>query len=286
MIAIRNFLLVQLIVGIALVFGWTRLPGEPMDYLQQYPVAKRFLESTDREKQILLVGGSSLSFSVSAKTLSEALRLPVYNTGYHAGVGYKKTQDYIGGAFKPERDILVYSPEFGFIGQNPEYSRVYCALVFVLTVRLAAGAARKPSKFYDSRHFNDFGEITAHLEPEDHRKQFDPVPADLPTEEELKLFLQHIEGLRGEGFEVHFIPPMVDQRICTNWQDMERILQAVNATVNLEGAKHIEITRGRVCRPTENFFDTAYHMNEIGRRAKTEAFRQEISSLLKTKAAR
>ena len=74
--------------------------------------------SKGRQARILLMGGSSLGFSVSAEELTDRLGVLVLNLGVVAGMGYSNIWNNYRDNTDPEKDIIVLSPEYELLYIN------------------------------------------------------------------------------------------------------------------------------------------------------------------------
>lgn len=87
----------------------------------------------DANIRFILLGGSSIGWSVSAQSLSEELDVTVINLGVSAGVGYRNIFNFYEDFLDPRRDALVLSPEYGMIfnplSGKPNIS--YCQVLYL-----------------------------------------------------------------------------------------------------------------------------------------------------------
>lgn len=93
-----------LIIGVVLPYnkdGYIRAQKYKMDYLA----------APNRKPSVVILGGSNAAFGYDTKQLNEALPMPVFNAGLHAGMGMKFFLDDCSQYLK-KGDILVFSPEY------------------------------------------------------------------------------------------------------------------------------------------------------------------------------
>lgn len=295
---------IQIFILTAVILAWQSLPMGSGHYLLQYDVARHALGKNHDHQRVVLIGGSSLAFSVSAERMSDELSVRVYNSGYNAGIGFGRHWDLLASSLDPKTDILVYSPEARFLKRPSEYSEVFCRYIFIAKNLLylikypgclgslmrstgpgykrlyKTGRAFPEEAIYTVNSFDEFGDLVAHLDPPEATKPFKARGFPPPSFEEINSFLVHVAKLKSQGFEVYFIPTMLDARSCINWDERKNFLERLNRSVNGDAADAITITPDRVCRPQADFFDTSYHMNANGRAKRTTVFIEELRALL------
>jgi hypothetical protein len=77
------------------------------------------LQKNKAKQKILLIGGSSVGWGLSAEQIQNATSITTINLGHHAGYGLLDYQDFIISCLTPN-DIIIFSPEWEFY-DNPDF---------------------------------------------------------------------------------------------------------------------------------------------------------------------
>jgi len=77
------------------------------------------LQKYKAKQKILLIGGSSVGFGLSADQIQKATNITTLNLGHHAGYGLLDYQEFIISCLNPN-DIIIFSPEWVFY-ENPDF---------------------------------------------------------------------------------------------------------------------------------------------------------------------
>jgi len=94
------------------------LPFEK-NYLSAMVDKLEMLKKYKDKQKILLIGGSSVGFGLSADQIQKATNITTINLGHSAGIGLLDYQEFIITCLKPN-DIIIFSPEWVFY-ENPDY---------------------------------------------------------------------------------------------------------------------------------------------------------------------
>ena len=129
-----HFALLQLIILSVGLTVWVQSPKS--DFFNQHYLfglwdIRAALADNDAGDRIVLLGGSSIGFSVSAEELTRNLGVRVINTGIHAAIGYENIWYLIEDLLDPARDTVVVSPEYDMIPLGNAYSTEFCVVVFL-----------------------------------------------------------------------------------------------------------------------------------------------------------
>ena len=127
---IRTIAFTCLFVGVLFILNLI-LPYNPDGYMREYFVKTARLDSTDRNKVVIL-GGSNVAFGYDSKLLTDSLNRPVINAGLHAGLGLKFIVDDASRYLK-RGDILVLSPEYEHFFAATAYGGHPLADIFYLS---------------------------------------------------------------------------------------------------------------------------------------------------------
>ena len=77
------------------------------------------LQKYKAKQKILLIGGSSVGFGLSADQIQKATNITTINLGHNAGLGLLDYQEFIISCLNPN-DIIIFSPEWVFY-ENPDF---------------------------------------------------------------------------------------------------------------------------------------------------------------------
>lgn len=94
-----------------------------------FPTAKNYnsamvdkldlLKKNKSKQKILLIGGSSVGWGLSAELIEKATNITTINLGHHIGFGLLDFQEFIISCLTPN-DIIIFSPEWEFYN-DPNY---------------------------------------------------------------------------------------------------------------------------------------------------------------------
>ena len=83
-----------------------------VNYLASFEDKVNLIKQNSGRKRIVFVGGSSLTFGLNSKILSDSLNVDVVNLSLHGGIGLNNEIDLFLRYFDKERDIIIISAEF------------------------------------------------------------------------------------------------------------------------------------------------------------------------------
>ena len=274
-----------LIIGVVLPYnkdGYIRAQKYKIDYLA----------APNRKPSVVILGGSNAAFGYDTKQLNEALPMPVFNAGLHAGMGMKFFLDDCSQYLK-KGDILVFSPEYDQFygdlndGQSEMTDAFYlyrCHYPGIMSLKqmesvikntpaylrqkieynLFALAHLKTDPVYTLSSINKYGDVTwhwyhdrAHGKPDGHGLD---ERNNSFNENAFKYMVVKLNELKRKGIVIIMYPPAFEQ-------------QAYNGS--LKSIRYISKCLSQVgfpfvCSPKEctftkdNFYDTNYHLNHQG----------------------
>ena len=245
-------------------------------------ISNERLQRTQDRHRIVLIGGSSLAFSVSAQMLSERLQVPVRNLGVHAGLGYEALWEEFEGALDPRRDLVVLSPEYGLL--NGESTLLPCELTFfkrrvydlikrpqclpTAAVKMPAldlwfrVGKRFPKPSYRRDQFGPSGDVSFHYDLEGRSVQVAEVRRNLPKTQHVDTYIRFVkERIIGQGYRVVYAPTVVPEAACSG---LEARLKSIHQQIAGAIADVRDAQGATLCLPSEAFFDSPYHMNRRG----------------------
>ena len=109
----------------------TSLPINKYRYTMGYKKIYKKIKDTKGQKRIILFGGSSLAWGLSAKDLTNDLRILTLNSGIHGAMGTKRILSTVIDVIEKDKDLIVISPEYQSINQNfaKSRSKEYCEII-------------------------------------------------------------------------------------------------------------------------------------------------------------
>lgn len=280
-------------------------PHDTNNYLAAAIDKHRLLYSVESPR-IILVGGSNLAFSVDSKKIQEHFGIPVINMGLHADVGLRFMLNEVETALK-NGDIVVIIPEYEHFyqisvdGLPRELGSVikFCpecisgistpGQVFNVIggfFQMSEGdvfrsiqSPEKPNSVYFRQAFNEQGDLISHLKkadksaPNNHVydiKIISPNPA-------ISLLNSFYRSQNAADARIFFMFPAIPEDEY-NAQD-----DKINAFYELLASELKIPILGKpqdFLYPEDFFYDTVYHMNRIGRDARTDHIIELLSVAL------
>lgn len=278
-------LCVAVVVGLVL-FVWVPLSSTMAgSYLAAAFDKQSALAARNDKPSILIYGGSSVAFSVSAEDIADDLDVPAVNLGLQASLGLAPLGLYAP-QFRPPDDVLVLIVSPTIVGSVGQVSRAQCDLVFLQ--KSLAAALRTPSclpmvlwrqihdirnliaprdggaSVYQRQYFNGSGDMVGHLDR--------PAQPLLPifTMDEIdparvETYIRQIEALT-PGMERIVLPPPAAKGYCAaNGEALDALVAQVHAELDTSGHP----TAPLFCIDDTLFFDAFWHLGAQGRRQYT-----------------
>jgi len=289
------------------------LPGDENGYIFSD------IEKLDRLKKlpspkIILVGGSNVAMGIDSEMLERELKMPVVNTGLHAGLGlrflFERVREYV-----YEGDIVIISPEYenffddfyngygpiiaGMTASLPDHIRylsnfqqmkllitsvnsVLSSKIYNISLLVMKNSGDdesfKEEMIYSRNSFNQWGDVVSHLKKNSPGISPDKV-YDLSSRNENNEVFHYFNDvnryIRGKGALMIFtFPPFAESCYRRNEKSIEIIHQKIKHNSDI-------IIIDSPCDKNDDiyFFDNFYHLNAKGRMLRT---RRLIKSLNKT----
>ena len=120
------FLIFVLLIVFEQLFLTNFLPVNEKNYLYGYKNYFNRLEETSNKKRIILLGGSSLGWGVSAERITKVIGIETINGGIHAGMGYEGMYDLNRGYISKDNDLIVISPEYELLKNSNKSNDIFC----------------------------------------------------------------------------------------------------------------------------------------------------------------
>lgn len=281
-----------ILVGVYALILERILKIDESSYLSILGDDSRYLVEVD-SVDVLLVGGSSTAFSISAKQLSEELDAEVYNLGRHASIDLRLYLTEIAEVLnsRQKNPVILVSPELYAFRPHDNFDKTNCMLfpywefsdflrygclventVTALKI-LLRGAAQSDVSFYGSAYFNRFGDYEY---PADFPRT--SVQSDAPGN--LGVMSKYLESTLLDDLKeiyprVYFVPIVIPAFHCENSDFDSESFRFYIASANNEPRASYDFT---VCGADELFLDTSYHVDRELRQKRTE----EVSIFLRS----
>ncbi len=302
------FLLVSAALPALLFAAAFLLPSQFEEtYLGELALKKERLEETEGQK-IIVVGGSSAAFGIRSDLMEEELDMPVVNFGLYAPLGSRTMLeacfDEIG-----EGDMVIFSPE-----QNPEtlsfelqaeevwqafegdylsmfrffdeegLKKLQGAFPEFAVSKLKYALYGKPdvSGIYRRDSFNEYGDIAPGARPGNRMaEEYDPtqeINFSFFPEREFVEYLNEYAGRvaeKGAVFYYRFCPmnesAVTDESLLDDWY----LRLEEEADFTILGNPH------QCVMESGWFYDTNFHLNDVGAVVNTYRFVRDIKAQLR-----
>ena len=297
---IRNLILVSLGVALMIVFIFIATPPDAK-HLYHASVLKSSLLRNIPAPRIIIVGGSNVAFGIDSTLMEGEFDIPVINDGLHVALGIAPLNEVKG--YLQQGDIVIISLEYynftdeqSFYGQ-PQYladwiefspQRIwdvyepYKQMPSIYTIMLQRKINRQFNyylygfsyeagrNFYSGDQFDIHGDFIGHL-GEQGDVQFEIANSVYPINmiEGAYDFLEEFNQFaRSKGAMVFYEAQAHRQTNCdrTGKKELDRFFNRLKTRTTISLLTNLD----QLCLPDEYFYDTPYHLNEEGRRIRTE----------------
>jgi hypothetical protein len=277
------------------------------DWMGAYADKVRLLEQTPGPRMVL-VGGSGLAFGVDSAALAQSLRMPVVNTGLHAGLGLRFILGHVS-PFVRAGDLVIVIPEYGMLRDHDSEDPQIWAEALLSDVpeslhgatasdapELLAGfppyAQQKMvadplqlwlasrSQFRDYRctrsAFDAHGDETRHLAaPQPAHDFHEHIETDVAGR--VRMLREVVGRWEASGARVVVSFQAIDADVFdANRDAIEAIAQALRRALG----DRVMGTPGEARLPDDAVFDTPHHPNAKGRAMHTAHLTKELSAWL------
>jgi len=269
-------------------------------------IDKHHLLYSTESPRIILVGGSNIAFSVDSEKIQKRFGMLVVNMGLHADVGLRFMLNEVQPALS-SGDIIVIFPEYEHFYQIPvdglprELGSVikFCPecisgietpgqIFNMLTGFLQMSESdilrtlrgpEKPEKIYFRQAFNEWGDVTSHLKkadklaPNNHVYDIKIISPNAAIKS-LNSFYRSGSAVDAQVFVMFPAIPLDEYNAQEEKFTALYDLIATELDIPILGTPHDFLY------PEEYFYDTVYHMNNIGRDARTDHIIELLSAAL------
>jgi hypothetical protein len=282
-----------ILIGLDIGLSKTTLPINQFFYLLGFEKFRSHAEETIGQKRIILVGGSSLGWGVSAEKLSMELGVLTLNSGIFAGIGFKNFIRLIEDVIDKDNDILVISPEYEIVSEFSRFSRnadfcyisVYVGHTYPLEcmgqslnqIFRVFPTIDRSDPDYIRAGFNDFGDYVYRRTQKmniDYELNSDYCStwtlADLRN-----IYIPYIRDLQSHGYNVIYIPNFLLEGSCRETEKISQFHQALFDEFGVRGFEEPQLEFNELF-----FYNTRYHLTNEGVEMKTKVFENQLRSYL------
>ncbi|MCX7748017.1 MAG: hypothetical protein N2645_14200 [Clostridia bacterium] len=266
---------------------------------------KHALLQVEKDKKIVLVGGSNILYSLSAEDMTKKLGFNVINMGLNAGLGLKYNLNEIKPYLK-KGDMVVVSPEYGNFEDmywgNANLMQIYCLFPksrefiqkdHLMTLIMSNGLQFfqvKSQSYIDSvfvklansnTEINDYGDIVSKNKKRDVSKFRYSLKVNDQFEELCYKTLDEFSRFCHSNDITLFyaFPYLPDTEYERNRGDIEKIENKIGKIENM----HILYPSKTAKMDSKYFLDTVYHLTSQGRALRTCYTTEKIQSFLEQK---
>ncbi|MBE6575232.1 MAG: hypothetical protein E7654_03050 [Ruminococcaceae bacterium] len=302
-------LLAALIPAIALLLAGVLIPAQyKLTFLGALAPKYQRLNAIE-EPKVILVGGSSTAFGLDSALLEESVGMPVVNFGLYATLGTKLmldlSRDGIG-----EGDIVVLAPEIDaqtlslYFNAESTWQAAEADPSMLLHVggdnwgELLAGytgylgdkfdfyrgGTPDPTGVYNSRNFNEYGDIQYERPYNTMLLGYDPnmiisLDADIVEDDFIDYVNTYIADAEAKGAKVYFsFPPMNEDALAPDTTE-ESIYAFYDYLARSLDCQVISNPNDYIY-PQGYFYDTNFHLNESGIILRTAALAADLRRVM------
>lgn len=307
---LKNSILVATLVALAIGLLLIATPPDKK-HLYQASLLKSALLRDIPSPRIIIVGGSNVAFGIDSELMEQELGVNVINDGLHVALGIVPLNEIK--EFLQSGDIVIISLEYynftdtySFFGQ-PQYladwvefspERIwylhepYEMMPSIYTIMLQRKVNRQLNyylygfsyeagrSFYSGDLFNKHGDFTGHL-GEGNNRQFEIAASVYPINliDEAYVYLEGFNQYAlSKGALVFYEAQAHRQTNCerTGKRNLDRFFNLLKRRTTIP----LLTNRDQLCLPDEYFYDTPYHLNEQGRKVRTERLIENLKEAL------
>lgn len=263
------------------------------NYLFGYKKFHEHALETRGQKRIILLGGSSLSWGVSAKDISEKLGILTLNAGIHASVGYRGFYHHAIDVIDKDNDIIIISPEYSIPSNDSVWSRSneYCEIsLFILDkypLKCIGFSLAKLAKVFPLIHqkneeyfasgFNNFGDYVFRVEGNNMvgKIEQDYACKGISLDDLVNQYVPFYRDLKDKGFKIFYVPNFTPTSGCSNVQLLDDFHKIMFDEFGIQGFDNIKLQYDE-----KYFYNTGYHLTYDGVLLKTKIFKNHLQELL------
>ena len=263
-----------------------------VNYLASFEDKISLLQKTEGTPRVIFIGGSNLTFGLNSEVLKDSLHANVANLSLHGGIGLNNEVDLYLNYLNKEKDIIIISAEFetlsSFQRDYESDESLYCKSLFPSRYKsvktyLYWFQRNNPVKYFwdikndptkkigHRKNLNSFGDVS-NLPPLNMKFKFKRKNIKF-NDQFTNQAIQFIKE-RMDGFTYYVASPVINS--CWDTKD----LIAFDDLMKMEFGEKYIITTREMHFNDEEFYDTHYHLNELGRSRRTQIFIPKVKRVL------
>jgi hypothetical protein len=268
------------------------------DYLLGFDSFLKSAVQTRGQDRIILVGGSSLGWGISAERLTKRLGILTLNSGIHAGVGYRNFFRNISDVIDKNRDIIVISPEYSLVSQDADLGRSdeFCAISIYVRgdypidcVGYSINSlikiypilnARKTMTYQDEyikQGFNEFGDYTHRVTvvSEIGENVYDDRCSGWSIDDLSEKYIPFIDNFISKGYEVVYLPNFIPSIECSDFEKVRKFHTVMFDRYGIPSFRNAQLFFSE-----EYFYNSGYHLSDEGVSLKTRIYEEQLRHYL------
>lgn len=305
------FAAIQLAIVAAVLWSyWRQYP--PSQHFLASSIDKESLLRTQASPRLIFIGGSSMAFGVNSATIAEACGRHPVNMGLHAALGLKfmlkQSSPYI-----RSNDWIIVAPEYqqfvrasgqsemlmNMLEANPRAARLLTREQWTTAMdvgfiqrfgKMTRAVLGRPGRFfrkntivsssrlyYRRQGFNANGDVVAHLNAKSkglREREFRFTHRDELVYETIADLNRFGEDAAARGAKVFFSHPPLPGEV---FEQNRRVIHQLDASIK-ERLKIPQLdSADELVYPTEDFFDTWYHLAKTGVEKRTRFLAERMA---------
>ena len=244
---------------------------------------------TKGQKRIILLGGSSIAWGVSAEKLSHELDVLTLNSGIHASTRYKNSFKLISDVVDKDNDLIVISPEYSTVSESDflNRSKEFCYIetfvkntypikclgyntnhLFTSVISLFRNQKLGLQREYTRSGFNEYGDYTHRIMGE---RNFSDVCVGWSINDLQKHYIPFFEKMVLEGYNIVYIPNFIPKTDCSDPGKVKIFHRILFEKFGISPFLKADLLFDK-----EYFFNTSYHLTLDGVDMKSEIFLTQL----------
>ena len=270
----------------------TSLPINKYSYTMGYKKIYKKIKDTKGQKRIILFGGSSLAWGLSAKDLTNDLRILTLNSGIHGAMGTKRILSTVIDVIEKDKDLIVISPEYQSINQNfaKSRSKEYCEIILYTlnkyptecigyslnkVIRLFPTFNKKSGDYFKSG-FNEYGDYVYRRQQVNMigKVRKDKNCINFSNNDLVQHYIPLMKELKNKGYKIVYIPTLIPKG-CGDLSDINTFHNLLYEEFGIKGFKNMDLQEDH-----KYFYNSNYHLTKEGVKLRTKYTLNQLNKFL------
>lgn len=256
------------------------------------------LHTLEDTNKIVIIAGSNGGFSVNSRMINKAFQMPVVNTSTHAGIGVRM-QFELYKDFLRKGDIVIFCPEYGggkqrLYGEStlfrilsthlpfaytkisiPQWLFIYKYIGINYTKTLKHLGSKEFEGPYSAYAVNEYGDIEYERA---HQDTITTMKIEGKMDEEVVNYYKYIHTYtKNKGITLVFLPPTLMLR---DFKYNSKQIDSIAQCLKQNGIAY-QALPSRYSFSDSLYFDTPYHMTQLGANKRTEVLINDLQKILR-----